>query len=248
MALPIALQLYTVRDETAKDFIGTLEKVSAMGYQGIEFAGFGDIPATKMKTALDRLDLKAVGSHTGIDLLKNKLDEVIKYNLEIGSKYVICPWVKYETKEDYINTAKLLDETGAKCRTQGLQLGYHNHDFEFVKFDGEFGLDILYTRTSPENLVAEFDTCWVSFAGVEPGKYIGKYRRRCPLIHLKDLKSIEQKEFIEVGDGVVNVKGVVKAAEVAGSEWLIVEMDSCPRPTLESAKISIDNLKKMNLI
>lgn len=248
MKLPIALQLYTVRDETEKDFIGTLEKVAAMGYKGVEFAGFGSITARQMKETLGRLGLKAVGSHTGMDLLKTKLDDVIEYNLEIGNKYVICPWAAFKTKEDYVEAVRLFNEIGAKCRAKGIQFAYHNHDFEFSRFDGEYGLDMLYKGTKPENLVAELDTCWVFYGGEEPAKYIEKYKGRCPLIHLKDLKSRDDKEFIELGDGVINIAAIVKAAEAAGSEWLIVEMDVCPRPTLESAGICINNLKKMNLI
>ncbi len=248
MPLPIALQLYTVRDETEKDFIGTLEKVAAMGYKGVEFAGFGNIPAKEMKATLDRLGLKAAGSHTGIDLIKEKLEDVIEYNLEIGNKYVICPWAPFKTKEDYVEAARLFNEAGAKCKARGIQLAYHNHDFEFTKFDGEYGLDILYGNTSPENLVAEFDTCWVFYAGADPVEYIEKYKGRCPIIHLKDLKSKVPVEMIELGDGIIDIAAIVKAAEAAGSEWLVAEMDTCPRPTLESARICIDNLKKMKLI
>lgn len=245
MSLPVALQLYTVRDETAKDFIGTLEKVAAMGYDGVEFAGFGDIPATQMKAVLDRLGLKAVGSHTMPDLLKEKLDEVIKYNLEIGNKYVICPWAPFKTKEDYVNAVRLFNEIGARCRENGLQFVYHNHDFEFTKFDGEYGLDILYNGTTPENMVAEIDTCWAFYAGVDPADYVRKYKGRCPLVHIKDLKTKENKEFIEVGYGVIDIPEIVKAANEIGSEWLIVEIDTCPKPTLESAKISVDYLKSL---
>ena len=248
MTLPIALQLYTVRDETGKDFIGTLEKVAAMGYKGVEFAGFGDIPAKRMKETLDRLGLKAAGSHTGIDLLKDKLDEVIEYNLEIGNKYVICPWAPFKTKEDYVDAARLFNEIGAKCKARGIQLAYHNHDFEFVAFDGVYGLDILYSGTSSENLVVELDTCWVFFAGVDPVEYIGKYKGRIPLVHLKDLKTKDRNDMIELGDGMIDIEAIARAAEAAGSEWLVVEMDTCPRPTLESARICIENLKKMKVI
>ena len=248
MTLPIALQLYTVRDETERDFMGTLEKVAAMGYKGVEFAGFGDIPAKQMKTALDRLGLKVAGSHTGINLLKDKLDEVIEYNLEIGNKYVICPWAPFKTKEDYVEAARLFNEIGAKCKARDIQFAYHNHDFEFAVFDGEYGLDILYKGTLPENLVAEIDTCWVFYAGVDPVRYMGKYKGRCPLIHLKDLKSKDSNDFIELGDGIIDIAAVARAAGAAGAEWLVVEMDSCPRPALESIRICIDNLKKMKLI
>ena len=122
MSLPIALQLYTVRNETTVDFIGTLEKVAAMGYKGVEFAGFGNVPAAKMKEALDRLGLKSVGSHTGIDLLKDKLDEFIDYNVTIGSKYIVCPWESYESKEDYLKAAKLFNDIGKKCKALHIQL------------------------------------------------------------------------------------------------------------------------------
>ena len=248
MSLPVALQLYSVRDKTAVDFIGTLEKVAAMGYKGVEFAGFGDIPAARMKEALDKLGLKAVGSHTGLDLLKNKLNEVIEYNIEIGCKYIICPYNTYESKEDYLEAAKLYNEIGEKCKARGLQFAYHNHDFELASFDGEYGLDILFRDTTPENMAAEIDTCWVFFAGLDPAEYVRKYKGRCPLVHLKDLKEKGSKEFIENGDGIIDTPAVVKAAEESGAEWLIVEMDSCPRPSLESVKISLDNLKRMKLV
>lgn len=245
MGLPIALQLYTVRDETEKDFIGTLEKVAAMGYNGVEFAGFGDIPAKKMKAELDRLGLKAAGSHTGIDSLKNKLDEVIEYNLEIGNKYVICPWNSYETKEDYISAASLYDKIGQKCRENGLQFGYHNHSHEFQSFDGVYGLDILFSGTKPENLVAELDTCWVFHAGIDPVAYLNKYKGRLPLVHIKDLETKEGTEFSEIGRGVIDIPSIVKAANGAGAEWLVIEIDRCPGPSLESAKMGFDYLKSL---
>lgn len=248
MNTQIAVQLYTVRDETAKDFVGTLEKVMEIGYKGVEFAGFDDVPASRMKSVLDRLGLKAAGSHTSISLLTGKLDEVMAYNLEIGNKYIICPHYKFGNREDYINMAKVFDEIGEKCRANGLQFGYHNHDFEFTSFDGVYGLDILYKQTKPENMVAEIDTCWAYFAGVDPVSYIRKYNGRCPLIHLKDLrtKSKEEAEFFaEVGTGINDIPGIVSISKEIGSEWVIVEQDACYRPSLESIKISYENVKKL---
>jgi sugar phosphate isomerase/epimerase len=198
-----------------------------------------------MKAALDRLGLKAVGSHTGINLLKNKLDEVIEYNLEIGNKYVICPWNSFKSKDDYIKTAHLFNEIGTKCRENELQLGYHNHDHEFEKIDGEYGLDILFNGTKPENLTVEIDTCWAFYAGINPSDYVRKYKGRVPLVHIKDLKSRGSKEFSDIGQGVVDIPAIVKAANNAGSEWLVVEIDTCPRQSLESAKIGFDYLKSL---
>ena len=244
MSLPIALQLYTVRDETAKDFIGTLEKVAEIGYEGVEFAGFGDMPASKMKEALERLNLKAVGSHTSKDLLFNKLDEVIEYNLAIGNPFVMCPWDNYGSKGEWLEAAKLYNTIGEKLKQRGLQFLYHNHAHEFAKFDGEYILDLIYKETDPELVKAEIDTYWVYYAGVDPAGYVAKYGGRCPIVHLKDMKA-DDKFTVEVGEGIIDIKSIIEASVKAGTEWLVVEQDSCARPPLESVKISVDSLKKM---
>ena len=244
MSLPIALQLYTVRDETAKDFIGTLEKVAEIGYEGVEFAGFGDILASKMKEALEKLNLKAVGSHTSKELLFNKLDEVIEYNLAIGNPFVICPWDNYGSREEWLNAAKLYNGIGKKLKQRGLQFLYHNHAHEFGKFDGEYILDLIYRETDPQLVKAEIDTYWVHYAGVDPAGYVAKYGGRCPIVHLKDMNA-EDKSTVEVGEGIIDIKSIIEASVKAGAEWLVVEQDSCARPSLESVKISLENLKKM---
>lgn len=248
MGIPVAVQLYTVREETNKDFIGTLEKVANIGYKGVEFAGYGDIPASTMADTLKRLGLKAAGSHVGLDLLKDHLDEVIAYNLEIGNQYILCPWAQFETKNDYVKMAKFLNETGRKCKEAGVTLGYHNHDFEFTTFDGEHGLDILYKETEPSYVVAEIDTYWVQRAGVDPIAYVKKYAGRCPLIHLKDMEAGEVKDYAEVGNGIMDIAGIVAVAEQSGVKWLIVEQDKCKKPPLESIAISMENLKKMGIV
>jgi sugar phosphate isomerase/epimerase len=247
MKFPVALQLYTVRDETEKDFIGTLERIAEIGYDGVEFAGFGEIKASQMKEALDRLGLKPAGSHTGMKLLTGKLDEVIEYNLEIGSPYIICPWNEYGGLEDYKEAARLFTRIGEKCTKRGLRFCYHNHAHEFRTYDGEYGLDIIYRETPPEFLAAEIDTYWVYYAGVNPPDYIRKYSGRCPIVHLKDMEAGEGRDFAEIGNGVIDIAGIIDAAKDAGAEWLVVEQDVCKRPSLESAGISFGNLKVINI-
>lgn len=246
MKLPIALQLYTIRDETEKDMLGTLEKVAGMGYTGVEFAGFGGMTAKEMKAALAKLGLTGFASHTGIKLLKERLDEEIEYNLEVGCKYIICPFNSYESREDYLRTAEFLNETGEKCRAAGLQFGYHNHDFEFKTYDGEYGLDILLRETSPKNLIVEIDTGWAFYAGIDPAVYIAKYKGRCPLLHLKDFLTRGERTFTEIGNGIIDTTSIIQAAKAAGTEWLIVEQDVSSLTSLESAKICFDNLSKLN--
>lgn len=248
MSIPIALQLYTLREEMQKDFAGTLRKVAEIGYSGVEFAGFGGMKVYELKALLENLGLKPVGAHIGIDELRNNLNEVISYNIELGNRYIVCPWASYKDKEDFINMAMELDKIGAKLENMGLQLCYHNHAHEFVRFDGVYGLDILYRDTTINTLMAEIDTYWVAYAGVNPIEYMKKYEGRTPLIHIKDMDSTEKREYTEIGNGILDIKGIAKQAEVSGTKWIIVEQDECKRPPLESIKISYENLKKMNLV
>ncbi len=247
MKLPVALQLYSVRDEMAKDFVGTLKKVADIGYKGVEFAGFGGFSAVELKGILEGLGLVPVGSHTSVKQMSENLDEVIEYNLTLGNKYVICPYNTYESKESLIKASQLYNEIGEKVRVGGLEFLYHNHDFEFKKYDGEYGIDILFNGVKPENMAAEIDTGWVFYAGINPADYVRSYTGRCPLVHIKDFTSIEGRNFIEIGRGIVDIKAIAAAAVDAGTKWLIAEQDECSIPSLESVRISYENLKKINL-
>ena len=248
MDIPVGLQLYTLREEMAEDFVGTLEKVADIGYTGVEFAGYGDLSARELKNHLDRLGLKACGSHVGYDEIVNNTEAVIEYSLKIDNDYIVCPYMEYEDKDDFIQVAQELNKAGKKCKEKGLQLCYHNHNQEFEIFDGKYGLDILFENSEEENLQAEIDTFWVKLSEVDPITYIKKYSNRAPLVHLKDMENEENKDFAEVGNGIMDIKGIAQAAAEAGANWLIVEQDQCKRPPLESANISFENLKEMGLI
>ncbi|HEY5562211.1 MAG TPA: sugar phosphate isomerase/epimerase [Clostridiaceae bacterium] len=249
MSTPIGIQLYTLKDIIYDDFIGTLEKVAAIGYEGVEFAGYGDIPAETMKATLDRLSLKACGSHVSYELLTTDLDAVIKYNKVIENPYVICPYCKFADKEDVLKKAKEFNFIGKELKKHGIQFGYHNHNHEFEKIDGEFILDILYKETDPEFLKAEIDLYWLYYMGVSTVDYIKKYSGRVNLIHLKDME-IEadgSKNSTEIGNGVINIKEISEAAIENKVEWLIVEQEAFKIPSLEAAKIDYDNIIKMGL-
>ncbi len=247
MNVPVSLQLYSLREDTEKDFIGTLTKVSALGYKGVEFAGYGNLRAPELKAALNRLGLTPSGSHVAVDLLDNRLDDVIAFNLEIGNEYIVCPWNKYESRQDYVDFAKKMNEWGKKCRDKGLWLCYHNHAHEFETFDGEYGLDILYKETDPALVKAEIDTYWVKRAGIDPIAYIRKYSGRVPMIHIKDMEP-ETMDFAEIGYGTMDISGITDAAKDAGAKWFIVEQDKSKRSAIESVRMSIETLKKMNLV
>ncbi|KKO54879.1 sugar phosphate isomerase/epimerase family protein [Paenibacillus sp. DMB20] len=246
----IGLQMYTLRDETAQDFRGTLRKVAELGYEGVEFAGYGDIPAEEMKALLQELGLQAIGSHVGLHLLRENLQKEIDYLKTIGAKYMMCPYVAPEDREsteDWVNLFAFLEEAGAEARKQGLIFGYHNHDFEFKHHVGEsFVFDAMYEATPPEAVQVEMDVCWVQFAGQDPLAYIPKYAGRLPLLHLKDFSKDEQGNMktLELGQGTVNLPAVIQAASDAGTEWLIVEQDVCQNPPLQSIGNSMAWLKQ----
>ena len=246
MSLPIALQLYSIKDETEKNFTEALKKVAKIGYSAVEFAGYGGLSSSELKALLLELNLKVCGSHVGLEELTNNIDNVIEYNLEIGNPYIICPWATYSSKIDFENMAETLNAIALKCSERGILFAYHNHGHEFQDFQGEYGLDILYKKTDAELVKAEIDTYWVQHAGVDPVEYIKKHSGRCDLIHIKDMEIVDgEKRSTEVGNGIMDIKTIIVEAEKQGAKWLIVEQEFFNKPSLESVEIGFNNLKKL---
>ncbi|GGF86782.1 sugar phosphate isomerase/epimerase family protein [Paenibacillus abyssi] len=247
----IALQLYTVRDDLQRDFAGTLREIAAMGYEGVEFAGYGDLSAEEMKALLQELNLKAVGSHISLQRLDEQLENEIAYLKTIGAKYGIVPYVFEEDRRDtaaWQSIIDRLDRYGEVFRQNGLQLGYHNHDFEFaMKINGSFVFDAMYEQVSADRLTVEMDLGWVQYSGQDPLAYIAKYKGRLPLLHLKDFRKTAPNEpidTVELGQGDLDLPSIITAAEQADVEWIIVEQDRCANPPLQSVKTSRAWLKQ----
>ena len=246
--IPIALQMYTLRNETGKDFAGTLREVAKIGYAGVEFAGTGGLGAPELRRLLDDLNLRVAGSHTGLEVLEGSLTAALDFSQAIGNEYLVCPYLPEERRQSadaYRALADLLNRSGAACQERGLQLCYHNHAFEFQRFEGRYALDILLGATDPELVKAEIDTYWVQRGGADPAAYIRQYSGRCPLIHLKDMAADEKGSFAAVGEGTMDWPAIFAASEAGGARWYIVEQDACQRPPLESVAISLRNLRTM---
>ena len=247
MAKPIVgLQLYTLRDQAEKDFLGTIRKVAEMGYKAVEFAGYYDTPAKELKALLEELGLDAPSTHVGLNFgdrekLESDFAKQIEYAQELGLKYIVTPWAplpENPTDEDINKLAATLEKAGKQVKAAGLEYGYHNHDFELKLVDGTPALDLLLERVSPEYLFAEFDLGWIHMGGGQPVEYITRYAGRVPLAHFKDFG--KGRRDMEVGKGVVDYKSVLKVAEQAGVKYFIVEQEEFPSSSLESAKISLD--------
>src|SRR5688500_4147853 len=160
-----AIQLYTLRDLTAKDFAGTVKQVAAVGYKYVEMAGYGDLADAKAaRKALDDAGLTACSAHFGIDVLENNLGQVMLDAETLGVDTVVCPYLPEERRKDaagYAAAGKMLEEISNHLHQRGVMLAYHNHSFEFQKFDGKYGLDILLDNAAPHLLKAQIDVYWV---------------------------------------------------------------------------------------
>lgn len=243
--IPIALELYTVRDETARDFAGTVERVAALGYGAVEFAGYGDLPAPAMRDLLERTGLQAASTHVGLAALEADLAREIDYCLTIGCRYLVLPWLAPDRRDpaSLAALAPRLNEFGLQCKEQGITFGYHNHNFEFEQEEGTYLLDRLLDSTDPELVTLEFDVYWAAYAGVDPITYLRQRSGRVPILHMKDMAP--DRSFCEVGDGTLDIAGLVSAGSQAGVQWLIVENDKPVMPSLESAARSLSNLRQI---
>ena len=243
MLIPIALQLYSIKEETAKDFAGALEAVSKMGYDGVEFAGYGGLSAEEMKALLGRLGLKAAGSHVNFGPLRENLKGEIAYNKAIGNQYIICPYAAAETKEEWIALAGELAGYSKRVREEGLVLGFHNHAREFVEYDGKFIMDILLEQC--DEMICELDTYWTEYAGVDTLAYLEKLGSRCKLVHLKDMcvKEDGSRSSCTYGEGVLNNKAIVAAALKNDPDWLVIEWEAFEGNCLDAVDQSLQNLR-----
>ena len=262
---PIALQVYTVRDVAEQDFIGTMRKVKEMGYDGVELAGTYGMTVVEIKKILDEVGLELVSAHAGFDVIED--DAALADYAATGIKYMAIPWYTGpKNEEELAATIERMRAAGERCKAKGIQMLYHNHDFEFEKINGEYILDTYYAQIPADLLQTELDVCWVNVGGEKPAAYIRKYAGRTPVVHLKDFAGqkaenmygligeggSEKKEdpsakfeFRPVGYGNQDVPSIVAAAEDAGAQWFVVEQDdpSMGRSRLECAEMSIRYLK-----
>lgn len=236
--MKIGLQLWSIQEEMAKNFLQTLEKVAEMGYDGVEFAGYYDHSAAEIKAKLQQLNLEVAASHIPIDKLRADLDGVIAFEKELGNKYIVCPYATFETVEEWLPFVKELAEINEKVKNAGLTFVYHNHAEEFKTLEDGYVFDHILTHVDK----MELDVYWAAFADVDPVAYLEKYKTRTPLVHIKDMAETKDKST-EVGNGILDIKTIAKKAIEIGAEWLIVEQEAFTKPPLESVEIGLNNLK-----
>lgn len=247
----LAIQLYTVRNALSKDVEKTLERLALLGFKNLEIYGYNGTffgkNRTEFKSILKNTGLKVISSHhrTGITdkengtLLQN-WDKTLEDLNFIGSKYAVCSYLPEaeRTIENYQKLPEVLENAGKLSKQNGIQLAYHNHDFEFLKMDDENNFyDFILKNTSSDLIKMELDLYWISKAGLDPLDYFEKYPKRFPLWHVKDMKS-GTKDFTEIGNGTIDFKRIFEAKEKAGLEHWFVEQDSSDKDIFESISMS----------
>ncbi|RKP46748.1 sugar phosphate isomerase/epimerase [Cohnella endophytica] len=245
---PIAVQPYTVREAMSQDYVGTLEKLAAIGYSGIELGLPPEgMTISEQKAILDRLNLQVVGAHASFDNLDVDFGRLTDYLQQVGGRYVAVS-MRFESKEDVLRKSERFNRIGEQCRKEGATFLYHNHDWEFERFDGEYVLDTILRTTDPEFVKLELDTYWVRRGGEDPAAYLSKLANRCPLLHIKDVEPGEEQFFAEIGEGTLDFPAIAEIAAKVATEWLVVEQDSSRRDPFESLAISHRNLLRMGLV
>jgi len=238
----IGIQLYTVRGECQKDFKGTLRALAEMGYRGVEFAGnYGGMSPADLAAFLHSLGLSAAGMHVSVEDILNFRSDAYAYARALNNTFLTTS-LPGEVKKDWPATVDRLVQAAATAYANGFVFTYHNHSEEAVASGGVTALDQALARVSI--LQFELDTYWLTKGGQNPAAFIRRYTGRAPQIHLKDMDPADSS-FAEVGRGSLDMPGIVAAARAAGARWLIVEQDTCKRPSLESARISIEALQRI---
>jgi len=259
----VGVQLYTLRNAIGKDPKGTLKKVAELGFGEVESFGyngkfFGMTPA-EYKTVLSDLGLTAPSGHYMYGNFGNKKipgtvlygwDKAVEDAAALGQQYMVIAYLMPEERGDidnYKRTAEGISKAAEVCKKAGIQLCYHNHDFEFEAQNGILPFDILTKETSADLVKIELDLYWASKAGQDPVSLFKQHKGRVALWHVKDMDNTPKKHFTEVGNGVIDFATIFKNAKTSGMKHFFVEQDECPGSPFDSIAKSIGHIKS-NLI
>ena len=259
----IGLQLYTVRAEMEKSFEGTLEKVAAIGYKEVEFAGYYEHAPQDICRILDRYNLTAPSTHVGYHSLESSWQEVVETAQILGHKYIVNSMIDIDLLDEpdvWKRAADTFNGAGEFSKQSGIQFAYHNHFFEFFPSNGQLPYDLLLEACDPEFVKMEMDFCWIAAVEHDPLIYFQRYPDRFPLAHVKQLKKLPVRtpgdeaslilfertlpDLTEVGDGVIDWKYIFSQSTQAGIQHFFVEHDSSQSP-LDSIRTSYEYLQKL---
>jgi sugar phosphate isomerase/epimerase len=222
----VGLQLYTIRGEMEGGVEAALERVAAIGYRTVEFAGYFGHSASEIRGILERTGLRSPAAHVAPSLEGDAWAAVVEDTLEAGHRYAVLAWIPPDaraTLDDWRRWADRMNRAGEVARAAGLQFAYHNHDFEFHEVEGELPFDVIFGRTDPELVRIELDVYWITHGGGDPVAAFRRWPGRVPMIHVKD--RTPTGEMADVGAGTIDWPTVLREAERAGVRYPFVEHD-----------------------
>lgn len=245
--IPVALQLYSIREDCTRDLPGCLKAVKEMGYDGVEFAGYYGRTAQELRQLLDENGLRVAGTHAGFKTVQpDELQATIDFNKTIGNQNLVVPGLPPERRdshEAWLETARFFDDLAEQLKAQAMRTGYHNHAVEFQPLGGEVPWDTFATHTRRE-VILQLDLGNAMHGGADPVPYLKKYPGRAITVHLKDHSHTNDKALI--GEGEIRWDEVFSFCEGAGgTEWYIVEQESYAYPPLECVRRCREQLRKM---
>jgi sugar phosphate isomerase/epimerase len=268
LGLPLGLQLYSVREQLPKDYLGTLKQIAALGYKEVEAAGFYDKTPVEVKAAMQEAGLRLVSAHYASAGLFPQVDSIIEYAKVLGLQWIVCsfPAIKNPARlndqtyqnvrrsfelEDWRYNAEQFNAIGAKVKAAGMRFAYHNHTMEFTPTEGVVPFDELVRLTDPEKVWFEVDTGWVVVGGGDPEAILKQNGKRVKMLHVKDFASTkpaptgDAPKPTEVGQGALEIPKILAAARrYARIEHCFVEQEAFDVPWVESLKIDAEYMEK----
>jgi sugar phosphate isomerase/epimerase len=235
----LGVQLYTLREVFAADFVGVLEMLRRIGYEEVEFAGYHGRDPRAIRAVLDDVGLTAPAAHVGFEAVRDDLSAQLEAAQALGHRYLVVPGLPDDVRaslDGYRRVAAAFNEIGARTHEAGVRLAYHNHDFEFETFGGDVsGYAVLLEETDPALVAMEMDLFWMVNGGQDPVAYFERHPGRFPLFHVKDRTAAGA--MADVGAGTIDFARIFARAEQAGVQHAFVEHDE-PADALRSVRVS----------
>jgi sugar phosphate isomerase/epimerase len=247
MAKPVSVQLYSVREACKADFFGTLKKIAAMGYAGVEYAGLHNKPAAEVAKVVKDLGMKSSSAHAGIPN-KDTIGRIVDEAGALGYTRVIGGFGSKDMEtEDAVKACAAKFQAGVELgKAHGLSVGMHNHWWEFDrKFNGKTPYEII--MSAAPGLFSELDIYWSTKGGADSCAVVRQWARRIPILHVKDGDLEPDNMHKAVGDGKVPIRAIVEAADASVLDWLVVELDNCKTDMFEAVARSVKWLVSQGL-
>ncbi|MFD0959041.1 sugar phosphate isomerase/epimerase family protein [Paenibacillus chungangensis] len=244
----LAVQLYTLREACQIDFYQVLRELKAMGWAGVQLAGYHGHDPVKLAEYIRQLDLQVAGMHVSLVQITEELDRLVNEAKLFGTRDLICPSLppEYRTVDGFREARAQLNRAAEKVKEKGIRISYHNHAFEFEeRVNGQYALQYMLEPIENNLVLAELDVYWLKKGGQVIESFLAPYANRMPIIHLKDMTADDRQAFAPIGSGSIAFEPILQWGEQNGIEWYVVEQDQCDGDPMASVASSYHYLMSL---